>query len=81
MIQSDLTPKKIVEKEGLAQITDMKAIEALVDEVIKNNKESVEDLKAGKDRAMKYLMGQAMKLSKGKANPKLVTDLILEKCK
>lgn len=81
MIQSDLTPKKIVENEGLAQITDMKAIEALVDEVIKNNKESVEDLKAGKDRAMKYLMGQAMKLSKGKANPKLVTDLILEKCK
>ena len=53
----------------------------MVDKVLAENEASVADLKAGKDRAMKYLMGQAMKLSKGKANPKQVSDLILEKCK
>lgn len=81
MLDSDLDPKQIVEKQGLAQITDSKFIENLVDEVLNANPESVNDLKSGKDRALKHLMGQAMKLSKGKANPKLVTELILEKCK
>lgn len=81
MLDSDDNPKDIVEKEGLSQITDTKFIEELVDKVLSENVESVNDLKAGKDRAIKHLMGQAMKLSKGKANPKLVTDLILEKCK
>lgn len=81
MLDNKLEPKQIVEKEGLSQITDSKFIENLVDEVIKANLESVNDLKSGKDRALKHLMGQAMKLSKGKANPKLVTELILNKCK
>ena len=81
MLEIEQKASEIVKKEGLAQITDSKAIEELVDKVLAENEASVADLKAGKDRAMKYLMGQAMKLSKGKANPKQVSDLILEKCK
>lgn len=81
MLESDENPKDIVEKEGLVQVTDTKYIEELVDKVLSENPQSVEDLKSGKERAIKHLMGQAMKLSKGKANPKLVTDLILSKCK
>ena len=81
MLETEQKASEIVKKEGLAQITDSKAIEELVDKVLAENEASVADLKAGKDRAMKYLMGQAMKLSKGKANPKQVSDLILEKCK
>lgn len=81
MLDTSDTPSKIVEKEGLSQITDSSFIENLVEKVLEENPESVSDLKAGKDRAIKYLMGQAMKLSKGKANPKQVQDLILEKCK
>ena len=81
MLDSNMTAKEIVAKEGLIQVSDMGEIEKLVDEVLANNPESVQDLKSGKDRAIKHLMGQAMKLSKGKANPKLVTELILNKCK
>ena len=50
-----------------------------MDRVISENSQSVEDYKAGKDRAIGFLVGQAMKLSKGKANPKIVTDMILSK--
>lgn len=81
MLTEDTYPKEIVEREGLSQVTDTQEIEKLVDEVLRNNEDSVNDLKAGKDRALKHLMGQAMKLSKGKANPQIVTELILQKCK
>lgn len=81
MLNCSDSPKDIVESKGLSQVTDDGYIKELVDKVIAENPEAIIDLKNGKDRALKHLMGQAMKLSKGKANPKLVTDLILEKCK
>lgn len=81
MLDSTLTAEEIVKRDNLVQVVDNDYINELVDKIISENPQSVEDLKAGKDRAIKHLMGQAMKLSKGKANPKLVTDLILEKCK
>lgn len=81
MLDSKLTAEEIVKRDNLVQVVDNEYINELVDKILSENPQSVEDLKSGKDRAIKHLMGQAMKLSKGKANPKLVTDLILEKCK
>lgn len=81
MLDSTLTAEEIVKRDNLVQVVDNDYINELVDKILSENSQSVEDLKAGKDRAIKHLMGQAMKLSKGKANPKLVTNLILEKCK
>ena len=69
----------IIEKKGLKQITDSGAIEAIVDEVLAANPKSVEEFRAGKDRALNALVGQVMKGSKGKANPQQVTDLLKKK--
>ena len=69
----------IIEKKGLKQITDTGAIEAIVDEVLAANPKSIEEFRAGKDRALNALVGQVMKGSKGKANPQQVTDLLKKK--
>ncbi len=70
---------EIIEKQGLKQITDTGAIEALVDEVLAANQKSVEEFRAGKEKAFNALVGQAMKATKGKANPQQVTDLLRKK--
>jgi aspartyl-tRNA(Asn)/glutamyl-tRNA(Gln) amidotransferase subunit B len=69
----------IVEEKGLKQESDAGAIGALCDEVIAANPQSVEDFKAGKAAALNFLKGQVMKLSKGKANPVMVGDLLAQK--
>ena len=69
----------IIEKKGLKQITDTGTIEAIVDEVLAANPKSIEEFRAGKDRALNALVGQVMKGSKGKANPQQVTDLLKQK--
>ena len=69
----------IIEKKGLKQITDSGAIEVIVDEVLAANPKSIEEFRAGKDRALNALVGQVMKGSKGKANPQQVTDLLKKK--
>jgi aspartyl-tRNA(Asn)/glutamyl-tRNA(Gln) amidotransferase subunit B len=69
----------IIEKQGLKQITDTGAIEALVDEVLAANQKSVEEFRAGKDKAFNALVGQVMKAAKGKANPQQVNDLLKKK--
>lgn len=79
LLTENKDPELIVQEKGLVQITDNNEIEQIVDKVISENSQSVEDYKAGKDRAVGFLVGQAMKLSKGKANPKIVTDMILSK--
>ena len=66
----------IVAARGLAQVSDAGAVEAIVDQVLSENPKSVEDLRGGKAAALKHLVGQAMKLSKGKANPQMVGALI-----
>jgi aspartyl-tRNA(Asn)/glutamyl-tRNA(Gln) amidotransferase subunit B len=70
---------EIIEKQGLKQITDTGAIEALVDEVLAANQKSVEEFRAGKEKAFNALVGQAMKATRGKANPQQVTDLLRRK--
>lgn len=72
-------PERIVEAKGLVQITDTGAIEAIVDEVIASCPKPVEDYKSGKKKALGALVGQVMKLSKGKANPQLVNELLERK--
>lgn len=71
-------PDVIVEEQGLVQITDTGAIEALVKQVIADNPKSVEDFKSGKGKAIGFLVGQVMKASKGKANPGMVNQMLKE---
>jgi aspartyl-tRNA(Asn)/glutamyl-tRNA(Gln) amidotransferase subunit B len=70
---------EVIEKQGLKQITDTGAIEALVDEVLAANQKSVDEFRAGKEKAFNALVGQAMKATRGKANPQQVTDLLRRK--
>jgi aspartyl-tRNA(Asn)/glutamyl-tRNA(Gln) amidotransferase subunit B len=70
---------EIIEKQGLKQITDSGAIEALIDDVLTANAVMVAEFKAGKEKAFNALVGQAMKATKGKANPQQVNDLLRKK--
>ena len=72
---------EVIESKGLKQITDTGAIEVYVDEVIANNPSQFEELKGGKDKMMGFFVGQVMKMSKGKANPAQVNELIRSKMK
>lgn len=69
----------IISSKGLKQITDTDAIEAMIDEVLAANQKSVEEFRAGKEKAFNALVGQAMKATKGKANPQQVNDLLRKK--
>ncbi|MBT5869180.1 MAG: Asp-tRNA(Asn)/Glu-tRNA(Gln) amidotransferase subunit GatB [Nitrospinaceae bacterium] len=79
MYQTQNSATSIVEKKGLKQITDSSAIEKIVEEVLQANPSQVEELKGGKEKVLGFLVGQVMKLSKGKANPGMVNKLIKEK--
>jgi len=79
MLETGKNPDTIINEKGLRQVTDTGAIESIIDEVIKNNPKSVEDYKKGKDKALKFLIGQVMKESKGKANPQMVNDILIKK--
>jgi aspartyl-tRNA(Asn)/glutamyl-tRNA(Gln) amidotransferase subunit B len=69
----------IIEAKGLKQISDSGALEKIVDEVLAANARSVEEFRAGKEKAFNALIGQAMKASKGKANPAQLTELLKKK--
>ena len=71
----------IIEKRGLKQITDTSAIEKVIDDVIAANPEQLAQYRAGKDKLVGFFVGQVMKLSKGKANPQQVNELLAEKLK
>jgi aspartyl-tRNA(Asn)/glutamyl-tRNA(Gln) amidotransferase subunit B len=72
-------PDAIIERRGLRQISDPGALEAIVAEVLAANARSVEEFRAGKERAFNALVGQVMKATKGKANPQQVNDLLKKK--
>lgn len=76
---SDLSAEQIIERDGLQQINDTGAIEKMIDEVLAANPKSVEEFKAGKEKALNALVGQVMKASRGKANPAQVQDLMKAK--
>jgi aspartyl-tRNA(Asn)/glutamyl-tRNA(Gln) amidotransferase subunit B len=69
----------VIDAKGWKQITDTGAIEALVEEVLAANQKSVDEYRAGKEKAFNALVGQAMKATRGKANPQQVTDLLKKK--
>lgn len=78
MLENGGDPEAIMKEKGLIQITDEKQIKEIVEKVISNNPESVQDILAGKDRAVKFLVGQVMKESRGKANPEIVNKEIVD---
>ncbi len=81
MFMSGESPTSIVEGKGLMQVSDAGAIEKLCDEAIAANPRSFQDYRAGKGAALNFLKGQVMKLSRGKANPNLVGDILERKLK
>jgi len=79
MIDTGKSAEQIVDSKGLRQVSDTSEIDAIIDRVLASNRQSVDDYKNGKDKAMGFLVGQVMKESKGKANPKLVNELLARK--
>ena len=78
MFETGENAKDIVEKKGLVQMSDEGAIKEIVQKVVDANPQSIADYKAGKDRAIGFLVGQIMKETNGKANPQIVNKLLLE---
>lgn len=76
MFATGESPRHIVERKGLVQVSDTGALEGLCDQAIAANPRSVADFKAGKAAALNFLKGQVMKLSKGKANPSVVGEIL-----
>jgi len=81
MFNTGKAPTEIVQERGLVQISDTGAIEKFCDEAIAANPGPVADFKSGKAAALNFLKGQVMKLSKGKANPALVGEILERKLK
>ena len=75
MFENPEEPAKIIEKNGWVQISDESAIKEIVLKIIEANPQSVADYKAGKERALKFLLGQAMKETKGQANPQMLNKM------
>ena len=78
ILESNEKIQTIMKEKGIENITDDTKIRKVIKNIISNNKESVEDYKKGHDRAIKYLMGQVMKETKGKVNPKMAMDILIE---
>ena len=79
MVASGKKPDAIVKEKGLEQISDQGALEKIVDETLAENPKSIEDFRAGKDRALGFLVGQIMKKTRGKANPEMINTMLREK--
>lgn len=78
MFNNPEEPEKIVDRLGLSQVSDEGAIMQMIQDVMTQNAQSVADYKAGKDKAMGYLVGQVMRVSRGKANPQVINKLLKE---
>ena len=81
MFSSGKSASAIVKEKGLVQVSDAGAIGGFIEEAIAKNPKSVADFKSGNEAAINFLKGQVMKLSKGKANPQLVGEILLRKLK
>jgi len=78
MFDTGQSPTSIVEAKGLIQISDESELERIVAEVVAGNPGPVEDFRNGKEKALGFLVGQAMKASRGKANPKMINEMLLK---
>ena len=81
LLENPKNPEEIIKEKGWIQISDEGAIKEVVLKILEANPQSIVDYKAGRDRALGFLVGQAMKETKGKANPKMLNDLFLEELK
>ena len=81
LFENPKNPEEIIKEKGWIQISDEGAIKKIVNKILKENPQSIADFKAGKDRALGFLVGQAMKETKGKANPQMLNKLFLEELK
>ena len=81
LLENPCDPEEIIKEKGWIQISDEGAIKEVVQKILEANPGSIADYKAGKDRALGFLVGQAMKETKGKANPQLLNKLFLEELK
>ena len=77
LFENPRDPEDIIKEKGWIQISDEGAIKEVVSKILEANPQSVADFKAGKDRALGFLVGQAMKETKGKANPKMLNEMFL----
>jgi len=76
MVSTGKTPELIIKEKNLSQVSDQSSLEVFIEEVINENPKSVKDYQQGKENALMFLVGQTMKKSKGKANPKVVRDIL-----
>ena len=81
LFENPKSPSQIIEEKGWVQISDEGAIKEVVKKILEANPQSVADYKAGKDRALGFLVGQAMKETKGKANPQMLNKMFIEEMK
>ena len=79
MLTTGKKPETIINEKGIEQLNSIDDIEKIVDEVISSNPDAISQYKNGKDHAFSFLVGQVMKLSKGKANPNIAKDLLIKK--
>ncbi|MCI8464711.1 MAG: Asp-tRNA(Asn)/Glu-tRNA(Gln) amidotransferase subunit GatB [Lachnospiraceae bacterium] len=78
MFREDMDPVPYVEEKGLVMVQDEGALRSTIEEIVKNNPQSVADYKSGKKKAMGFLVGQTMKAMKGKVDPAMVNQILLE---
>ena len=76
MFETGKPPKAIVQERGLVQVTDIAQIQAVIEEVLKTNPDKITDYKNGKTKLMGYFVGEVMKKTQGKANPKMVNEIL-----
>ncbi len=81
MFRTGKAARAIVEEQGMVQVSDASAIDSIIDEIIAANAKQVEQFRAGKESLFGFFVGQVMKASKGKANPKVVNERLREKLK
>ena len=78
LFREDMDPVSYVEEKGLIMVQDEDTLRSTIEEIVKNNPQSVEDYRSGKKKAMGFLVGQTMKAMKGKADPALVNKILAE---
>ena len=81
LFENPKNPEEIIKEKGWIQISDEGSIKEVVTKILESNPQSIADFKAGKDRALGFLVGQAMKETKGKANPQMLNKMFLEELK
>lgn len=81
MVETGDNPEKIVEEKGLKQVTDVSAIEKIIDELIVKHPAEVEAYKGGRNNLLGFFVGQTLKATQGKANPSVVSKMVTEKLK